>query len=480
MLTSSNVDSASDQSNISPITLIVHVGAHIGQEVETYRSLGIKTIVWVEADPETYKKLKSYITQQETSSLNKINHFFVNALVSDKDGESIEFHKFNNDGQSSSRFKPTEILKMAWPGLDVIGAPQNFQSYRLDTILNNLNLNGELFTNPKLVLDVQGGEYQALVGLGNYIDKFSCIEIEISRSEIYQGQTLFETIDNFLALQFFSREIQDIKNIPWHGNITYKRPVYATMIIEQCKKYFTSLYAFREIGKNINLQTNLTRFVSFCAENVSRSYAQLFQDLLVIFLLKNKRGGFFVEFGATNGIYLSNSYLLEKDYGWNGILCEPAISWHTELEKMRLVTIDKRCVYSESDKYLEFIETSNQELSTLADFSNSDLHSSSRAEGHKYNVKTISLEDLLDCHRSPEIIDYISIDTEGSEYEILSTFNFEKYKFRIITIEHNFTDMREKIYALLINKGYARIFTGISAFDDWYIHTDLISFENHP
>jgi hypothetical protein len=59
-------------------------------------------------------------------------------------------------------------------------------------------------------------------------------------------------------------------------------------------------------------------FAAFCLRHYERSNAQLFQDLLVLFLLSEKRGGYFVEFGATNGISLSNTKLLEQDYGWRG------------------------------------------------------------------------------------------------------------------------------------------------------------------
>jgi hypothetical protein len=70
------------------------------------------------------------------------------------------------------------------------------------------------------------------------------------------------------------------------------------------------------------------------------------------------------------------------------------------------------------------------------------------------------------------MMDYLSIDTEGSEYDILSSFNFDKYKFRVITSEHNFTQNREKIYTLLKKQGYERKFEDISEFDDWYVLTN--------
>ena len=55
-----------------------------------------------------------------------------------------------------------------------------------------------------------------------------------------------------------------------------------------------------------------------------RSRSQLRQDIFVLCTLDFKRNGFFVEFGATNGVDLSNSYLLETEFNWTGILAEPA------------------------------------------------------------------------------------------------------------------------------------------------------------
>lgn len=199
------------------------------------------------------------------------------------------------------------------------------------------------------------------------------------------------------------------------------------------------------------------------------SKSQLRQDLFVLSELGFKRNGYFVEFGATNGIDLSNTHLLEKSFGWAGILAEPARCWHSELRKNRTAQIETQCVWKESHSTLSFNEVANAEYSTIDTYSNLDLHKKTRQNGTSYDVKTISLNDLLSKHGAPRLIDYLSIDTEGSEFEILSNFDFQKHHFKVITCEHNFTPMREKIQELLEKQGYSRKFEHLSKFDDWYV-----------
>ena len=76
---------------------------------------------------------------------------------------------------------------------------------------------------------------------------------------------------------------------------------------------------------------------------------------------------------------------------------------------------------------------------------------------------------MLSKYDAPKKIDYLSIDTEGTELEILSAFDFSKYTIRIITCEHNYTSARGKINKLLIKKGYVRMYQDLSMFDDWYV-----------
>ena len=216
---------------------------------------------------------------------------------------------------------------------------------------------------------------------------------------------------------------------------------------------------------------DLHKFIYYLHQS-EESYSQLYQDLFVQYILGDKKSGYFVEFGATNGITLSNTYLLEKKYEWKGVLAEPAKTWHYELSKNRTAHIDTRCVWSKSGEVLKFSEVGDAaEISTLTTFT--ELNKQSAASNNIYDVATISLNDLLDSAGAPQLIDYLSVDTEGSEYEILKKFDFERWDVSIISVEHNFFPIRDKIFQLLKSKGYVRKFPLLSRWDDWYVKSSL-------
>jgi len=206
-------------------------------------------------------------------------------------------------------------------------------------------------------------------------------------------------------------------------------------------------------------------------ESLKMSKSQLGQDIFALQQLKFKRNGFFVEFGATNGIDYSNTLVMEKIFGWNGILSEPAKIWHRNLRLNRNSFIDTNAVWKNSNSQIVFKETDSAEYSTIENFLDRDMHRNIRSHGKKYEVNTISLNDLLLKYGAPSNIDYLSIDTEGSEFDILESFDFNNYTFSVITIEHNYTSSRDRIYELLTNRGYRRVNENISQFDDWYVYS---------
>ncbi len=206
-------------------------------------------------------------------------------------------------------------------------------------------------------------------------------------------------------------------------------------------------------------------------ELLPKSYSQQRQDLFVLSQLNFKENGYFVDFGAAGGVHSSNSHLLENCFGWKGILAEAAISWHDELERNRSVHIEKKSVWSKSNETILFNETNPTGLSTIDMFSDSDMHAKSREKGRRYNVETISLLDLLEKYNAPRNINYLSIDTEGSEYQILKDFDFNKYTFDVITCEHNLCEFQNDILNLLTKNGYKKVNNNMCKFEDWYVYS---------
>lgn len=195
-----------------------------------------------------------------------------------------------------------------------------------------------------------------------------------------------------------------------------------------------------------------------------RSKAQISQDLLAVLVSNFKQRGFFVEFGATDGETLSNTYILEKELGWTGILAEPARMWHSKLTSQRQAKVSDMAVWAKSGEELLFHE--DAELSTIHGFER--LKHEARS-GVTYKVKTISLNDLLSSLNAPRFIDFLSVDTEGSEFEILSSLDWGNWSFGLICVEHNGTEFRPQIFELMTQKGYKRILEDVSGWDDWYV-----------
>ncbi len=209
--------------------------------------------------------------------------------------------------------------------------------------------------------------------------------------------------------------------------------------------------------------------------------SQLYQDVFAHFIIGNKFDKTFFEFGATDGLELSNSYMLENSLGWKGVLSEPSPQWYNPLRKNRKNTeIITKCIWSESGKTLDFFMSDEGIYSTLKNFIESDKNSmpgntTQRKKGGKViSVNTISLNDVIKDYFNNISPSYISVDTEGSEYEILKSFNLDTYRPKVFTIEHNFSDLQTGIDDLMKLNNYERIFSKLTAFDAWYVSKETL------
>lgn len=204
----------------------------------------------------------------------------------------------------------------------------------------------------------------------------------------------------------------------------------------------------------------------------SESKSENFQDIFVLLILCEKEEGFFVEFGATDGISGSNTHLLEKKFNWRGGLAEPARCWHASLKRSRSAEISHKLVWKKCGDTLRFRETVDAGFSTIETLVASDKHSARRDAANVYNVQTISLNQLLLDFKAPDLLDYMSIDTEGSELDILESFDFKRHRPLILTVEHNYRPDRSRLVELMTLQGYVRAPISVSKYDDWFVcHT---------
>lgn len=169
-------------------------------------------------------------------------------------------------------------------------------------------------------------------------------------------------------------------------------------------------------------------------------------------VLKNKKNGFFVEIGSYDPILINNSYILEKNYKWNGIMIEYSNEWLNDYKRIRPNSI------------------------------------------HVINdAREIDYKNLFETNNVPLNIDYLQIDLEVSDGSTLTTLKkldkeiMDKYKFAIITFEHdiyhtNYLNTRLVSRQIFENRGYLRVFSDVNnegyyPFEDWYVHPDLVDNE---
>jgi len=252
------------------------------------------------------------------------------------------------------------------------------------------------------------------------------------------------------------------------------------LLNENVKSFLDESGRLQVLNRWVKPKVVSAELLDFILNNLSNSQSQLQQDLLAhyINIISQESSkirtipGYFVEFGAADGKTLSNSYYLEKNLGWKGILSEPARIWHNQLFRDRNCIIDTRCIVGESIESVVFYETNEPEFSTIANHLSEDHHAAKRKNAVEYKVTAISLQIMLEENGAPQTIDYLSIDTEGSEFDIIKSFDFNLWDIRFVSIEHNYTSKREAIFEYMLSQGYLRILSDVSSWDDWYIKND--------
>jgi len=190
-------------------------------------------------------------------------------------------------------------------------------------------------------------------------------------------------------------------------------------------------------------------------------YSQFKQDeWLYNNYFKDKKNGIFLEIGADDGVDKSNTMFFEETLGWNGICVEPSHKRFKLLADNRKC-ICENCALSNSVGEVEFMDIGGwgKGLSGIVEKYDTK-HEARIAQETKHpdnkgkeiiKVKTDLLSNILEKHKIYEV-DFCTIDTEGGEYDILSSLDFDKFQINIILVENNYNETKTK--DLLLSKGY--------------------------
>lgn len=237
------------------------------------------------------------------------------------------------------------------------------------------------------------------------------------------------------------------------------------------KEQLRLLHLIKKV-RNLNLSADLR---SKCEDLILTGSvkSQDLQDIKAYLLSNEKHNGFYVEFGADDGIKNSNTFLLNQNFGWNGILAEPNPDVFERCKTNRKSDLCLNdLIFNKRGVDIDFCISG--QLSTINDYVENDNMQTERKNNLTKVIKlrTKTLLDVLVENKSPSIIDFLSIDTEGSEFEILSVFDFKKYQVNIICVEHNNNILqKEKLQTLLINYGYSEIVFEDNSIDSFFMLT---------
>lgn len=188
-------------------------------------------------------------------------------------------------------------------------------------------------------------------------------------------------------------------------------------------------------------------------------YSQSQQDKIVDKLLSSKEKGFFLDIGAHDGVNFSNSLFFEESRKWTGICIEPVPKFFKILEEKRTCIKLNVCI-ADTEKEIEFVEVEGPAsmLSGILTPESTNhflrIKDAVKNQGGSYSIyklNTLTIDSILNQY-TISTIDYLSIDVEGFELDILRTINFDKYNVRIMTIENDQRD--NHIISFLESKGY--------------------------
>ena len=196
-------------------------------------------------------------------------------------------------------------------------------------------------------------------------------------------------------------------------------------------------------------------------------------DLLIDYIFKSKKRGFYLDVGCQHPVSNNNTYLLYKR-GWSGINIDldPKNITLFNLERPNEINICK-CVSSENSKKDLFFFHSGSPINSLEKKTTKDKSNFSLKK-----IETFTLNSILEDYKI-QLIDYFNLDVEGHELDVLKNFNIQKYKPKVISVEFidfqmNKLEFRNNNVDRILKSELYKYFTSNNYhFVNW-THADLI------
>lgn len=202
-------------------------------------------------------------------------------------------------------------------------------------------------------------------------------------------------------------------------------------------------------------------------------YSQYKQDkYLEENVFKGYKNGFYVDVGAYDGILFSNTLYFEKNNNWTGINIEPNKNVYNRLVVNRPKNINLQYAVCNNDGTTEFLSNLGytEMISGIKNNFNSDHMKRLKKENNTHGsstrlviVNTKRLETIFDENNISHV-NYLSIDVEGAEFDVVKSINFDKVFIDVIGFENNYNDIGILIVKYLENKNFVVIHTSIDIF----------------
>jgi FkbM family methyltransferase len=189
-------------------------------------------------------------------------------------------------------------------------------------------------------------------------------------------------------------------------------------------------------------------------------------------IFKGYKNGFYVDVGAHDGVSINNTLYFEKNNNWTGINIEPIKTVFDRLVSNRPNNINLNCAVCNNDGETEFLCNvgytemisgikDNFDIRHLMRLEFENKHYGSTTELIKVNTK--KLETIFD-ENNVSHINYLSIDVEGAEFDVIKSINFDKVFIDIIGFENNYNDVSIPIVKYLEDKGFITIHKSLDIF----------------